>query len=86
VELVDLERPHAVALSTATASVLPGVVEALGALGELRPRPFIVVGGLYWCAETIPGAAALGADAVISDPRELVAILRERVPPVASQA
>ena len=86
VELVDLERPHLVALSTATASVLPGVVEVLGALGELRPRPFIVVGGQYWGAESMPSAAALGADAVISDPRELVAILRERVPPVASQA
>jgi len=80
-ELVDLERPDVVALSTATAGALPGVVEVLGALGELRPRPFIVVGGQFWTAETSAAATELGADAVIHDPRELVAILRERVPP-----
>jgi methanogenic corrinoid protein MtbC1 len=85
VELVDLERPDVVALSTCTASVLPGVVEVLGALGELRPRPLIVVGGQYWNRETTPSAAALGADAVLSDPRELVAFLRDCVPPLASE-
>jgi MerR family transcriptional regulator, light-induced transcriptional regulator len=84
-ELVDLERPDVVALSTATAGALPGVVEVLGALGELRPRPFIVVGGQFWTAETSAVAAELGADAVIHDPRELVAILRERVPPAAPE-
>jgi len=84
-ELVDLERPDVVALSTATAGALPGVVEVLGALRELRPRPFIVVGGQFWTAETSAAAPELGADAVVHDPRELVAILRERVPPVASE-
>jgi methanogenic corrinoid protein MtbC1 len=84
-ELVDLERPDVVALSTSTASVLPGVVEVLGALAELRPRPFVVVGGQYWTRETIPSAAALGADAVVSDPRQLVSILRGCVPPLASE-
>ena len=81
VELVDLERPDLVALSTSTAGGLPGVVEVLGALAELRPRPFIVTGGRFWTAETSRSAAEFGADAVVQDPRELVAILRERVPP-----
>src|SRR4051812_46831627 len=84
-ELVDLERPDVVALSTATAGALPGVVEGLGALGELRPRPFIVVGGQFWTAETSAAATELGAGAVTHAPRELVAILRERVPPAAHE-
>jgi hypothetical protein len=45
-----------------------------------------VVGGQCWSPETIPNAAALGADAVVSDPYEVVAILQERVPPLASEA
>ncbi len=81
VELVDLERPDVVALSTSTAAVLPGVVEELGALAELRPRPLIVVGGRFWTAETSAAAREFGADLVIPDAREAVATLRERVPP-----
>jgi methanogenic corrinoid protein MtbC1 len=81
VELVDLERPDLVALSTSTAGALPGVIDVLGALADLRPRPFIVVGGGFWTAETGAAAAEFGADVVVRDPRELVAILRERVPP-----
>ncbi len=81
VELVDLERPDLVALSTSTAAALPGVIDVLAALAELRPRPFIVVGGRFWTAETGRSATEFGADAVVQDPRELVAILRERVPP-----
>jgi MerR family transcriptional regulator, light-induced transcriptional regulator len=80
VELVDLERPDVVALSTATAGSLPGVVEVLGGLAELRPRPFVVVGGQFWTDETSAAAAEFGADAVVQDPRDLVAILRERAP------
>jgi methanogenic corrinoid protein MtbC1 len=81
VELVDLERPDVVALSTATAGALPGVVEVLTGLAGLRPRPFVVVGGQFWTEETSIAAEEFGADAVVHDPRELVAILRERVPP-----
>jgi MerR family transcriptional regulator, light-induced transcriptional regulator len=81
IELVDLERPDVVALSTSTAGVLPGVVELVGALAELRPPPLIVAGGRFWTAETTAAAQEFGADLVIHDAREAVARLRERVPP-----
>jgi methanogenic corrinoid protein MtbC1 len=81
VELVDLERPDVVALSTSTAGVLPGVIELAGALAELRPRPLIVAGGRFWTAETSAAAREFGADLVLHDAREAVVRLRERVPP-----
>ena len=62
VELVDLERPHLVALSTSTAGVLPGVVEVLARAAALRPRPFIVVGGPVLDGRR-PERAEVGADA-----------------------
>jgi methanogenic corrinoid protein MtbC1 len=80
--LVESEQPDLVALSTATAGVIDGVVELLGALRGLRPRPCIVAGGQVWTAETSPTAIEFGADFVVQDPRELVALLRERVPPL----
>jgi methanogenic corrinoid protein MtbC1 len=80
-ELVDLERPDVVALSTSTAGVLPGVIELIGALAELRPRPLIVAGGRFWTAETSAAAREFGADLVIQDGREAPERLRERVPP-----
>jgi methanogenic corrinoid protein MtbC1 len=80
-DLVDSERPDLVALSTATARGLPGMAEVLERLGGLRPRPFIVVGGQFWTSETSAEATRLGADAVVRDPRDLVAVLRERLPP-----
>jgi methanogenic corrinoid protein MtbC1 len=83
VELVDLERPDVVALSTSTPGVLPGLVELTRALAELRPRPLILAGGRFWTAETSAAARELGADLVIGDAREAVARLRERVPPQA---
>jgi NAD(P)H-dependent flavin oxidoreductase YrpB (nitropropane dioxygenase family) len=61
--------------------VLPGVVELVGALSELRPRPVIVAGGRFWTAETSTAALEFGADLVVHDARELAARLRERVPP-----
>jgi methanogenic corrinoid protein MtbC1 len=79
--LVEHEQPDVVALSTATAGVLPGVVDVLAELGALTPRPLLVVGGQFWTAETSLAAVELGADLVIQDPRELVAVLRERIPP-----
>jgi methanogenic corrinoid protein MtbC1 len=81
IELVDLERPDVVALSTSTAGVLPGVVELVGALAELRPPPLIVAGGRFWTAETSAAAQEFGVDLVINDAREAVVRLRERVPP-----
>jgi methanogenic corrinoid protein MtbC1 len=81
VELVDLERPDVVALSTSTAGVLPGLIELGRALAELRPRPLILAGGRFWTAETSAAAREFGADLVIHDAREAVAALRERVPP-----
>ena len=57
------------------------MIDVLAALADLRPRPFIVVGGRFWTDETSLSASEFGADAVVRDPRELVAILRERVPP-----
>jgi methanogenic corrinoid protein MtbC1 len=81
VELVDLERPDVVALSTSTAGALPGLIELVSALAELRPRPLIVAGGRFWTAETTAAAREFGADLVIHDAREAVARLRERVPP-----
>jgi methanogenic corrinoid protein MtbC1 len=81
VELVDLERPDVVALSTSTAGVLPGLIELVGALAELRPPPLIVAGGRFWTAETSASAHEFGADLVIHDAREAVVRLRERVPP-----
>jgi methanogenic corrinoid protein MtbC1 len=81
VEVVDLERPDVVALSTSTAGVLPGVIELVGALAALRPRPLILAGGRFWTAETSPAAHEFGADLVMNDAREAVVRLRERVPP-----
>jgi methanogenic corrinoid protein MtbC1 len=80
-ELVDLERPDVVALSTSTAGVLPGVIELIGGLAALRPRPLIVAGGRFWTAETSPAAREFGADLVLPDARAAVVRLRERVPP-----
>jgi methanogenic corrinoid protein MtbC1 len=81
-QLVESEQPDVVALSTATAGVINGVVEVLRALSELEPRPCIVAGGQFWTAETSPSALEFGADLVIDDPRELVATLHQRIPPL----
>lgn len=79
--LVDSEQPDLVALSTATAGVLDGVAEVLGALAALRLKPFVVAGGQFWTEYTREAAMELGADLVVHDPRELVAIAREAIPP-----
>jgi MerR family transcriptional regulator, light-induced transcriptional regulator len=81
VALVASEQPELVALSTATAGVLDGVAAVLGALRELSPRPLVVAGGQFWTASTQATALELGADLVIGDPRELVAVARERIAP-----
>ncbi len=53
--LVESEQPDLVALSTATAGVIEGVVEVLQALRAISPRPCIVAGGRFWTEETSPG-------------------------------
>jgi methanogenic corrinoid protein MtbC1 len=83
--LVEREQPDLVALSTATAGVLEGVVEVLSALSALEPRPWIVAGGQFWTAETSASALEFGADLVLHDPRELVATLHERIPPLEAE-
>ena len=80
--LVESEQPDLVALSTATAGVIDGVADVLGALRALEPRPWIVAGGQFWTSETSPAALEFGADLVVQDPRELVALLHERIPPL----
>ena len=82
-DLVDREQPDLVALSTSTAGGLPGLAEALDRLRRLPSPPLVVVGGQFWTAETSRAAEGMGADAVVRDPRALVALLRERVPPPA---
>jgi methanogenic corrinoid protein MtbC1 len=81
IALVTDEQPDLVALSSATPGVIEGVARLLSALTELKPRPLIVAGGQLWTAETKRTALELGADLVVQDPRELVALLAERVPP-----
>jgi methanogenic corrinoid protein MtbC1 len=81
--LVESEQPDLVALSTATAVVLDGVAEALQALRALRPKPYLVAGGQFWTEVTREAAVELGADLVVHDPRELVAVMREVIPPLA---
>ncbi len=80
-DLVEREAPDMVALSTTTPRSLPGIADVLRHLRSAHPRPLIVVGGQFWTAEAARTARELGADVVERDPRALVALLRERVPP-----
>jgi methanogenic corrinoid protein MtbC1 len=84
--MADAERPDVVALSTATPAALPGAAEAVAALLRLDPRPLVVLGGQLWQGPARAEAANLGADLVVDDPRELVALLRERFPPLPPDA
>jgi len=79
--LVEREAPDVVALSTTTPRSLPGIADVLRQLRSLHPRPLVVVGGQFWTAEAARTAMALGADVVERDPRALVRLLREKVPP-----
>jgi methanogenic corrinoid protein MtbC1 len=80
--MADAERPDVIALSTATPAGLPGTVEAVEALLALDPRPLVVLGGQLWSGRARADAHRLGADLVVDGPRELVAVLRERFPPL----
>jgi MerR family transcriptional regulator, light-induced transcriptional regulator len=85
-QLVDMERPDVVALSTSTPAGLPGAAEAVQALVALDARPLVVLGGQLWHGRARADAGMLGADLVVDDPRELIALLRERFPPVPPDA
>ena len=84
--MADAERPDVVALSTSTPAGLPGAAEAIQALRALEACPLVVLGGQLWHGRVREAADALGADLVLEDPRELVALLRERFPPVPPEA
>lgn len=83
--LVADEAPDVVALSTATAGLLEGVRSAIGALGEIDPRPWVVVGGRAWHEPGAPDAAAFGADAAFRDPRALTRALTLRFPAIPDE-
>jgi MerR family transcriptional regulator, light-induced transcriptional regulator len=83
--LADSEQPDVVALSTSTPAGLPGAAEAVAALSALQPRPLVVLGGQLWTGAGRPEAETLGADLVLDDPRELVARLRDRFPPLGPE-
>ena len=80
--LADAEQADVVALSTSTPAGLPGAAEAVAALKALSPAPLIALGGQLWSGPARREAEALGADLVLEDPRELVAELRRRFPPL----
>jgi methanogenic corrinoid protein MtbC1 len=80
--LADAERADVVALSTSTPAGLPGAAAAVAELRALDPRPLVVLGGQLWSGAARDDAESLGADLVLDGPRELVARLRERFPPL----
>ncbi len=84
--LVELERPDVVAMSTSMREQLPGVAETLKQLGKLQPRPYLVVGGRAWFDVSDDEVRAYGADARILDPKQMVAQLAERFPPLREEA
>ena len=80
--LVESEQPDVVALSTATAGVLNGVVEVFRALRRSSRARASSPAGSSGRRETSATALEFGADLVIQDPRELVAALHQRIPPL----
>ena len=79
IDLVELECPDVVALSCTTAGRLSGVSDVLRRLRGVRPRPLVVAGGALFRGEARAVASELGADLVLTDVRELVPALRERL-------
>jgi methanogenic corrinoid protein MtbC1 len=80
-ELIADEQPDVVCLSTTMPQHMETTYEFLGALGTLDPPPLLAVGGQAWDGNGAM-AEALGADLVIDDPRELVAVLADKLPPL----
>ena len=84
--LVAAEQPDVVGLSMASVSRLPEAREALALLEEVEPRPFIALGGRAWDEVAAAELAGLGADACVTDPRDFVALVTERFPPLPDEA
>jgi methanogenic corrinoid protein MtbC1 len=80
-ELIADEQPDVVCVSTTMPANIEPTFELLGALGTCRPRPLLVIGGQAWDGGG-ELARALGADVIAQDPRELMDVLRERLPPL----
>jgi methanogenic corrinoid protein MtbC1 len=80
-ELVADEQPDLVCLSVTLPQHMETTFELLGALGTVDPRPMLAVGGQAWDGNASM-AGALGADVVVDDPRELVAVLADKLPPL----
>ena len=85
IALVDAERPDVVALSTTTADRIPAAIELLAGLRRLDPAPFVIVGGRAWRGIATEQVAEFGADLHLDDAPSLLALLRERLPPVADE-
>ncbi len=83
-ELIADEQPDVVCLSTTLPQHMETTFEFLGALGTVDPRPLLAVGGQAWDGNASM-AEALGADLVIDDPRELVAVLADKLPPLPDE-
>lgn len=83
--LVDAERPDVVALSTTTADRMPAAIELLAGLSALDPAPFVVVGGRAWRGMAPERVSEFGAHLHLDDAPSLLAVLRERLPPVADE-
>lgn len=80
--LVESEQPDLVGLSTGTVDQLAGAEAALAALRMLEVRPYVVVGGRAWSSLPEGAPQALGADARVDRPTELVELVVRRFPPV----
>jgi methanogenic corrinoid protein MtbC1 len=83
-ELVADEQPDVVCLSVTLPQHIERAFELLGALTTVDPQPFLAVGGQAWDGGARI-AEAIGADVVLSDPRRLVELLKERFPPLPEE-
>jgi methanogenic corrinoid protein MtbC1 len=83
-ELVTDEQPDLVCVSVTLPQHVEAAVELLGALGTVEPRPMLAIGGQAWDGNTRI-AKAVGADLAVPDPRELLAVLAERLPPLPDE-
>jgi methanogenic corrinoid protein MtbC1 len=83
-ELVADEQPDVVCVSVTLPQHMEAAFEMLGALGTADPRPLLAVGGQAWDGNAAI-ADALGADLVIDDPRELVGVLADKLPPLPEE-
>ena len=81
-DLVVTEQPDLVGLSTSTAAMMPAAERTLALLGELDPRPVVVVGGRAWDDVADERVRAMGADLKLAGPVELVELVARRLPPL----